>query len=75
MFNVPFERTFFSLIKKSLKLKIIKKIGHKKIQDGRHKIFKMSEIDFLSVHCVQHEKTKKKHIRVNSVGLFVQKLW
>ena len=56
-------------------MKNFKNLGHEKIQDGRHKIFKMSEIDFLSVHCVQHEKTKKKHIRVNSVGLFVQKLW
>ena len=74
MFNVPFERTFFSLIKKKFEIKNLKNLGHEKIQDGRHKIFKMSEIDFLSVHCVQHEKTKKKHIRVNSVGLFVQKL-
>ena len=65
---------FFSH-KKKFEIKNFKKLGHEKIQDGRHKIFKMSEIDFLSVHCVQHEKTKKKHIRVNSVGLFIQKLW
>ena len=46
-----------------------------KIQDGRHQILKVSKIKNEKAHHIQHEKTKKKHIRTNSVSIKLKKLW